>query len=207
MLQQWSIHRTLAGEGGGGKPGILFTMFLQSDAFLELRACSALIEWEFSWGQRQIAEVYGKDQTVASRTGSILSDSDAASSAFVDGWFRTGDIGSLDEDGVLTLHGREKELINRGGEMIAPTEIGDVLMRHPAVIEAAAYAVHDPRLGEDVAAAVVLEPGSTVTEDDLRKFLSTQPASIKVPRRIVFQDKLLILLNQKKWIEWRSVNI
>ena len=63
-------------------------------------------------------------------------------------------------------------------------------MRHPAVIEAAAYAVHHPRLGEDVAAAVVLQPGSTVTEDDLRKFLSTQLASFKVPRRIVFKEKL-----------------
>jgi len=63
-------------------------------------------------------------------------------------------------------------------------------MRHPAVIEAAAYAVHHPRLGEDVAAAVVLVPGSTVTKEDLRKFLSTQLAWFKVPRRIVFQDKL-----------------
>jgi hypothetical protein len=77
-----------------------------------------------------------------------------------------------------------------GGEKIAPTEIDNALMRHPAVIEAAAYAVHHPRLGEDVAAAVVLEPGSTVTEDDLRKFLSTQLASFKVPRRAVFQDEL-----------------
>jgi hypothetical protein len=62
--------------------------------------------------------------------------------------------------------------------------------RHPAVIEAGAYAVHHPRLGEDVAAAVVLQPGSMVTEEDLRKFLSTQLALFKIPRRIVFQDKL-----------------
>jgi acyl-CoA synthetase (AMP-forming)/AMP-acid ligase II len=110
--------------------------------------------------------------------------------AFVAGWFRTGDIGSLDEDGFLTVHGREKELINRGGEKIAPTEIDNALMRHPAVIEAAAYAVHHPRLGEDVAAAVVLHPGSTVTQDELREFLRTQLALFKIPRRIVFQDQL-----------------
>jgi oxalate---CoA ligase len=63
-------------------------------------------------------------------------------------------------------------------------------MRHPAVIEAAAYAVRHPRLGEDVAAAVVLQPGSTVTKDDLRKFLSIQLAWFKIPRRIVFLGKL-----------------
>jgi acyl-CoA synthetase (AMP-forming)/AMP-acid ligase II len=132
-------------------------------------------------------EVWVRGPTVMS---GYLEDPELNRAAFVDGWFRTGDIGSLDEDGFLTLHGREKELINRGGEKIAPTEIDKALMRHPAVLEAAAYAVHHPRLGEDVAAAVVLKPGSTVAEDDLRKFLSTQLASFKIPRHIVFQDKL-----------------
>ena len=135
----------------------------------------------------QKGEVWVRGPTVMS---GYLEDPELNRVAFVDGWFRTGDIGSLDEDGFLTLHGREKELINRGGEKIAPTEIDNALMRHPAVIEAAAYAVHHPRLGEDVAAAVVLQPGSTVTKEDLRKFLSTQLASFKVPRHIVFQDKL-----------------
>ena len=73
---------------------------------------------------------------------------------FVNGWFKTGDIGSLDEDGFLTLHGRKDDLINRGGEKISPVEIDDALMRHPAVAEAAAFAVPHPRLGEDVAAAL-----------------------------------------------------
>ena len=77
--------------------------------------------------------------------------------SFVDGWFRTGDIGSLDADGFLTLHGRKTEMINRGGEKISPAEIDDALQRHPVVAEAAAFAVPHPRLGEDVAAAVVLE--------------------------------------------------
>lgn len=110
--------------------------------------------------------------------------------AFVDDWFRTGDIGSLDEDGFLTLHGRVRELINRGGEKIVPTEIDDALMRHPAVAEAAAYAVPHPRLGEDVAAAVVLRPGSTATQAELREFLSSQLAWFKIPRRIVFEGQL-----------------
>jgi oxalate---CoA ligase len=135
----------------------------------------------------QRGEVLVRGPTV---TSGYLEDPELNRAAFVDGWFRTGDIGSLDENGFLTLHGREKELINRGGEKIAPTEIDNALMRHPDVMDAAAYAVHHPRLGEDVAAAVVLRPGSTVTKDDLRKFLSTQLAWFKVPRRIVFQDKL-----------------
>jgi oxalate---CoA ligase len=135
----------------------------------------------------QKGEVWVRGPTVMS---GYLEDPELNRAAFVDGWFRTGDIGSLDGDGFLTLHGREKELINRGGEKIAPTEIDNALMRHPAVKEAAAYAVYHPRLGEDVAAAVVLQPGSMITEDDLRKFLSTQLAMFKVPRHIVFQDKL-----------------
>jgi oxalate---CoA ligase len=136
---------------------------------------------------RQKGEVWVRGPTL---TSGYLDDPELNRAAFVDGWFRTGDTGSLDDDGFLTLHGREKELINRGGEKIAPAEIDDALMRHPAVAEAAAYAVHHPRLGEDVAAAVVLRPGSTVTKDELRKFLSTQLAWFKVPRHLLFQDQL-----------------
>ena len=109
---------------------------------------------------------------------------------FVNGWFKTGDIGSLDEDGFLTLHGRRDDLINRGGEKISPVEIDDALMRHPAVAEAAAFAVPHPRLGEDVAAAVVLRPGMTVRPVELRGYLQEQLASFKVPRRIVICDQL-----------------
>lgn len=111
-------------------------------------------------------------------------------SAFAGEWFRTGDTGILDTDGFLTLLGREKEMINRGGEKIAPPEIDEALMRHPAVLEAAAYAVQHPRLGEDVAAAVVLRPGVTVAPEELRAFLATQLAQFKIPRRIVFQQEL-----------------
>jgi acyl-CoA synthetase (AMP-forming)/AMP-acid ligase II len=109
---------------------------------------------------------------------------------FIDGWYRTGDIGSLDEHGFLLLHARKRELINRGAEKIAPLEIDHALMRHPEVVEAAAYAVPHSRLGEDVAAAVVLRPGSKVTPVELREFLSERLATFKIPRRISIVDRL-----------------
>jgi oxalate---CoA ligase len=109
---------------------------------------------------------------------------------FVDGWYRTGDIGSVDADGFLTLHGRKYDLINRGGEKISPLEVDEALARHPAVAEAATFAVPHPRLGEDVAAAVVLRPGVAVTPTELRRYLQDQVTSFKVPRKIVIRDQL-----------------
>jgi acyl-CoA synthetase (AMP-forming)/AMP-acid ligase II len=136
----------------------------------------------------------GERGEILVRTDSVMSGylnaPELNRSAFVDGWFRTGDIGSLDTEGFLSLHGRQKELINRGGEKISPLEIDNALMRHPDVAQAAAYAVPHPRLGEDVAAAVVLRPGSNVTPDELREFLGTQLATYKNPRRITIVDQL-----------------
>ena len=111
-------------------------------------------------------------------------------SAFVDGWFRSGDIGSIDEEGFLTLHGRLREMINRGGEKISPLEIDGALLCHPEVAEAAAFAVPHPRLGEDVAAAVVLRPGAAARPEELRQFLATRLAWFKVPRRITIVQNL-----------------
>lgn len=111
-------------------------------------------------------------------------------SAFAGGWYRTGDIGMLDADGFLSLKGRLREIINRGSEKIAPLEVDQALMRHPDVAEAAAYAVPHPRLGEDVAAAVVLRAGSTVTPTQLRELVGRELATFKVPRRISIVDKL-----------------
>jgi acyl-CoA synthetase (AMP-forming)/AMP-acid ligase II len=105
-------------------------------------------------------------------------------------WFRTGDLGRRDDDGYLTLTGRLKEMINRGGEKIAPREIDDALAMHPAVQQAVAFAVPDPMLGEDVAAAIVLRPGMTATEHDLRRHLARTLAAYKVPRRIVFVPQI-----------------
>lgn len=132
-------------------------------------------------------EVWVRGPTAAS---GYLNDPGSSASAFVDGWFRTGDIGSLDHEGFLTLHGRLKELINRGGEKIAPFEVDHALLRHPAVAEAAAFGIAHPRLGEDVAAAVVLHPGATTTASELRKFLVDHLASFKVPRKITIVDTL-----------------
>jgi acyl-CoA synthetase (AMP-forming)/AMP-acid ligase II len=109
---------------------------------------------------------------------------------FADGWFRTGDIGSLDSDGFLTLHGRMDDLINRGAEKISPIEVDEVLARHPAVAEAAAFAVPHPRLGQDIAAAVVFHPGLAVSAGELRHYLQERLASYKVPRRIAVLDQL-----------------
>ncbi len=98
---------------------------------------------------------------------------------------RTGDQGSQDNDGYLVLTGRLKELINRGGEKISPLEVDDVLLRHPAVAQAVAFAVPHDKLGEEVAAAVVLKEGSTATEKELREHASAVLADFKVPRTIV----------------------
>ncbi|WP_322511926.1 acyl--CoA ligase [Chloroflexus sp.] len=109
---------------------------------------------------------------------------EANAAAFVNGWFRTGDQGYLDEDGYLCLTGRIKELINRGGEKISPLEIDDVLLRHPAVAEALAFAVPHPTLGEEVHAAVVLREGIEASERELRDHCARLLADFKVPRAI-----------------------
>jgi acyl-CoA synthetase (AMP-forming)/AMP-acid ligase II/aryl carrier-like protein len=114
----------------------------------------------------------------------------ANDAAFVDGWFRTGDQGYLDEDGYLYLTGRLKELINRGGEKIAPREVDEALLAHPDVAEAVAFGVPDPALGEDVAAAVVIRAGQTVDELALRMFAATRLADFKVPRQIAILDAI-----------------
>ncbi|AOF83287.1 AMP-binding enzyme family protein [Methyloversatilis sp. RAC08] len=105
--------------------------------------------------------------------------------AFTNGWFRTGDEGCFDADGYLRITGRLKEMINRGGEKIAPREIDEALLAHPEVKEAVAFALPHPTLGEDLAAAVVLHPGSTVGPDTLREFLFGCLAGFKVPSEII----------------------
>lgn len=110
--------------------------------------------------------------------------------AFCNGWFRTGDQGHFDEDGYLFLSGRLKELINRGGEKISPREIDEVLLDHPAVAQAVAFAAPHPRLGEDVAAAIVLRKEATVTEQELRDFALQRLAAFKVPSRILIVKEI-----------------
>jgi acyl-CoA synthetase (AMP-forming)/AMP-acid ligase II/acyl carrier protein len=122
--------------------------------------------------------------------GYVTDDPEVNASAFVDGWFRTGDLGRLDGEGFLTLTGRSKELINRGGEKISPREVDEALLSHPGVAQAVSFAVPEPRLGEEVAAAVVLAGGTAPTERELRTFVSTRLAVHKVPRRVLVLDEL-----------------
>lgn len=107
---------------------------------------------------------------------------EANAAAYTKGWFRTGDRGVLDEDGYLTLIGRIKELINRGGEKISPLEVDAVLLTHPAVAEAASYAAPDAKYGEEVHAAVVLKGDATV--QDLQTHCGCHLADFKVPKVI-----------------------
>ena len=110
----------------------------------------------------------------------------ANESAFTHGWFRTGDQGVLDPEGYLTITGRLKEIINRGGEKISPREVDEILLDHPAVAQAITFAMPHAKLGEEVAAALVLKDGASVTEQEVRAFVSTRLADFKVPRKIVF---------------------
>jgi acyl-CoA synthetase (AMP-forming)/AMP-acid ligase II len=104
--------------------------------------------------------------------------------SYTNGWFRTGDQGFLDGDGYLTLTGRLKELINRGGEKIGPREIDEVLLSHPAVAEAAAFGVPHPTWGEEVAAAVVLKPGESTGESAILAYCKDRLAEFKRPKKI-----------------------
>ena len=117
-------------------------------------------------------------------------DPQANAAAFVDGWFRTGDQGVLDGAGYLRLTGRLKEIINRGGEKIAPREVDEALLAHPAVAQALAFALPHPRLGEEVAAAVVLKEGARAGERQLAAFVAERLAAFKVPRRLLFLDEI-----------------
>ncbi len=123
-------------------------------------------------------------------TAGYANNPDANRTSFINGWFRTGDNGKIDREGYLFITGRLKEIINRGGQKISPREIDEVLGSHPAVANAVAFAIPDNRLGEDVAAAVVLRPGHVATEIEIRNHAALRIAQYKVPRRIVFLDEL-----------------
>ena len=110
--------------------------------------------------------------------------------AFRQGWFYTGDIGMLDADGYLTLGGRLKDIINRGGEKISPAEIDAMLLTHPSVEEAISFAIPHPTLYQDVAAFVVLCAEQSCEEAELRDYLRTRLTSAKVPRRILCVDHI-----------------
>jgi acyl-CoA synthetase (AMP-forming)/AMP-acid ligase II len=110
--------------------------------------------------------------------------------AFVNGWFRTGDQGLMDADGYISITGRLKEIINRGGEKISPREVDEVLMDHAAVAQCVTFAMPHDKLGEEVAAAVVLREGRAATEKELQQFVSARLADFKVPRKILILPEI-----------------
>jgi acyl-CoA synthetase (AMP-forming)/AMP-acid ligase II len=117
-------------------------------------------------------------------------DAVATAAAFAGDWFKTGDQGFFDDEGYLYLSGRTREMINRGGENIAPREVDEALLEHPAVAEAVTFAVPHATLGEDVAAAVVLRPNADATAKDIRQFAAGRLADFKVPRQVLIVEQL-----------------
>ena len=114
----------------------------------------------------------------------------ANAEAFTNGWFRTGDQGVMDTEGFISITGRLKEIINRGGEKISPREVDEVLMNHPAVLQVVTFAIPHDKYGEEVGAAVVLREGQEVGERALRDFAAERLADFKVPRKILFLPEI-----------------
>ena len=107
------------------------------------------------------------------------------------GWFRSGDVGCLDEDGFLYIKDRIKDIVIRGGENIACLEIEAILSEHPSILEASVFGVPDERLGENLATRIALKPGKTATETDISSFLEEKIAKFKIPSYIWFQEEEL----------------
>jgi len=115
---------------------------------------------------------------------------EATAEAFRNGWFHTGDLGRIDEDGFITLVDRKKDMIITGGENVYPVEVENVLYRHDAVTEAAVIGLPDEKWGESVTAIVALAPGAAASADDLIAFTRDRIAHFKCPRRVEFTEAL-----------------
>jgi acyl-CoA synthetase (AMP-forming)/AMP-acid ligase II/acyl carrier protein len=138
-----------------------------------------------AWGEQ--GEILIRGPNVAP---GYLVDGEVDTSALRGGWFATGDVGSLDPEGRLTIVGRLGEFINRGGEKVSPYEVEEQLGAHPGVCEAAVFGIPHADYDEDVVAAVVSNPCGSVTERELRAFLADRLAPFKRPRRIYFVESL-----------------
>jgi len=117
---------------------------------------------------------------------------DATAEAFRNGWFHTGDIGIIDDEGYLAIVDRTKDMILRGGYNVYPRELEEVIMTHPAVSLVAVLGVPDERLGEEIKAYVVLKPGETLSESEFIDWCKTQFAANKYPRYVEFRSELPI---------------
>jgi long-chain acyl-CoA synthetase len=118
-----------------------------------------------------------------------LNKPEATAAAIVDGWFRTGDLGTKDEDGYVSIVDRKKDMVIRGGYNVYPREVEEALLRHPAVGQVAVFALPDPQYGEEVSAAIVRDPaGGEVTEQEISEWAKGKLAAYKYPRRVFFVD-------------------
>ena len=120
-----------------------------------------------------------------------LNREEATAETIKDGWLNTGDVARIDEDGFVFLVDRAKDMVIRGGENVYCSEVETAIYHHPAIAEAAVFGIPDERLGEEVAAAIVLQPGTSVSEDELREFLGTSLARHKIPAKIWFREEAL----------------
>ena len=120
-----------------------------------------------------------------------LNKPEATAEVFQDGWLRTGDLATVDDDGYVTIVDRKKNIIIRGGENIACLDVEGAIHRHPAVVEAGAFSVPDERLGEVVGVGIQLKPGMTVTPEEMNTFLADHIAKYKIPEHYWFREELL----------------
>lgn len=135
----------------------------------------------------QIGEIVIKGPNV---TAGYENNPKANAEGFLNGWFRTGDQGTKDGDGYISITGRLKEIINRGGEKVSPREVDEILMDHPAVAQVVCFGMPHPKLGEEVAAVVVLKEGAAATDRELQDFVAKRAADYKVPKKILFMDEI-----------------
>ena len=119
-----------------------------------------------------------------------LNNDEANSTAFINGWFRTGDLGIINDNGILKIVGRTKEIIVRGAEKISPLEVDNCLMNHPSIDQVVTFAVKHKILGEDVAAVIVLKPGAEITEQEIKIWARQKISSFKVPKQIILVDSI-----------------
>ncbi|KAI9752615.1 MAG: hypothetical protein M4579_005563 [Chaenotheca gracillima] len=138
--------------------------------------------------QGKEAEICIKGENV---TSGYLNNPEANKTSFTkDGFFRTGDQGKKDKDGFIYITGRIKELINKGGEKISPIELDNVLAQNPAVSEAVSFAIDDEMYGQDIGVALVLKQGSSLGEDEMKKWVGERVAKFKIPKKIYFTDNM-----------------
>lgn len=123
-------------------------------------------------------------------TSGYKNNPEANKSAFLFGWFHTGDIGYFDSDGYMHLVGRIKELINRGGEKISPIEVDAVLLSHPDVAQAVCFGVPDDKYGEEINCAVIPREGSNLDEEEVLRFCKKNLAAFKVPKKVFITDSV-----------------